>query len=35
MDDAKKFTRPWFSFANTMFGELVLKVFKERPELLN
>jgi meiotically up-regulated gene 157 (Mug157) protein len=33
-DDAKKFTRAWFAWANTMFGELVLKIFRERPELL-
>lgn len=33
-NDARKFTRSWFAWANTMFGELVLKVFRERPELL-
>ena len=33
-DDAKNFTRPWFAWANTLFGELVLKIFHERPELL-
>jgi hypothetical protein len=33
-DDAAKFTRPWFAWANTMFGELILKVHGERPHLL-
>lgn len=34
-DDPKKFTRSWFAWANTIFGELVLKTFKERPHLLD
>ena len=34
-DDPKKFTRSWFAWANTIFGELVLKTFNERPQLLN
>ncbi len=34
-DDPSKFTRSWFAWANTIFGELVLKTFKERPHLLN
>lgn len=33
-DEAKHFTRAWFAWANTIFGELVLKTFNERPELL-
>jgi meiotically up-regulated gene 157 (Mug157) protein len=33
-DDAAKFTRPWFAWANTLFGELVLKVAAERPQLM-
>jgi meiotically up-regulated gene 157 (Mug157) protein len=33
-DDPKKFTRSWFAWANTMFGELILKVDAERPQLL-
>lgn len=28
------FTRPWFAWANTLFGELVIKVDKDYPELL-
>jgi hypothetical protein len=34
-DDPKKFTRAWFAWANTIFGELVLKTFNERPQLLS
>jgi hypothetical protein len=33
-DDPSKFTRSWFAWANTIFGELVLKTFNERPKLL-
>jgi meiotically up-regulated gene 157 (Mug157) protein len=33
-DDASRFTRKWFAWANTLFGELVLKVHRERPHLL-
>ena len=33
-DDPKKFTRSWFAWANTIFGELVWKTFNERPQLL-
>lgn len=34
-DDPKKFTRSWFAWANTIFGEFVLKTFHERPSLLS
>lgn len=34
-DDAKVFTRGWFAWANTLFGEVVLKVVAERPYLLS
>ena len=27
-DDATKFTRPWFAWASTLFGELVLKTYQ-------
>lgn len=33
-DDAKKFTRPWFAWANTIFGEFMWKTYKENPALL-
>ncbi len=33
-DDPSKFTRKWFAWANTLFGELILKVATERPHLL-
>jgi hypothetical protein len=30
-DHPKKFTRSWFAWANTLFGELALEVHSERP----
>ncbi|MCF0057592.1 glycoside hydrolase family 125 protein [Dyadobacter sp. CY356] len=33
-DDQAKFTRKWFAWVNTLFGELILKLEKERPHLL-
>lgn len=33
-DDPSKFTRKWFAWVNTLFGELMLKLEKERPHLL-
>ncbi len=33
-DDAKRFTRSWFAWANTLFGELILKIYAEHPHLL-
>jgi len=33
-DDPTKFTRKWFAWANTLFGEFVLKIYREKPYLL-
>ena len=33
-DDPKKFSRKWFAWANTIFGEFLWKVYKEKPALL-
>jgi uncharacterized protein len=33
-DDPTRFTRPWFAWANTYFGELVLHLYRTRPALL-
>jgi len=35
MNDPQKFTRSWFAWANTIFGELVLTTFQKRPHLLD
>lgn len=33
-DDPTQYTRKWFAWANTLFGELVLSTYRNRPELL-
>jgi meiotically up-regulated gene 157 (Mug157) protein len=33
-DDASKFTRSWFAWANTLFGELIAKTVEDKPALL-
>lgn len=34
-DDPNNFTRSWFAWANTLFGEFLWKIFQEKPALLN
>jgi meiotically up-regulated gene 157 (Mug157) protein len=34
-DDPSEFSRRWFAWANTLFGELILKVYRTKPHLLN
>ncbi|ULQ56975.1 glycoside hydrolase family 125 protein [Flavihumibacter rivuli] len=34
-DDASKFTRKWFAWANTLFGELVLHTSQQYPQILS
>jgi meiotically up-regulated gene 157 (Mug157) protein len=34
-DDPKKFTRSWFAWANTLFGELILTLEKNSPSVLS
>ena len=34
-DNPNQYTRAWFAWANTIFGELVLKTFNRNPDLLN
>ncbi len=33
-DDARRYTRPWFAWANSLFGELVVRLAAEQPDLL-
>jgi meiotically up-regulated gene 157 (Mug157) protein len=33
-DNPANFTRAWFAWANTLFGELVVKLAAQRPLLL-
>jgi meiotically up-regulated gene 157 (Mug157) protein len=34
-DDANNFTRKWFAWANTLFGELVIHTSNSFPKLLD
>ncbi|MEO7767101.1 MAG: glycoside hydrolase family 125 protein, partial [Ferruginibacter sp.] len=33
-EDAKNFTRKWFAWANTLFGEFLWEIYKSKPHLL-
>jgi meiotically up-regulated gene 157 (Mug157) protein len=33
-NEPANFTRSWFAWANTLFGELIAKIAAERPQLL-
>ncbi|MCW0481417.1 glycoside hydrolase family 125 protein [Gaoshiqia sediminis] len=33
-DNPENFTRSWFAWANTLFGELILKLYHTKPDLL-
>jgi meiotically up-regulated gene 157 (Mug157) protein len=33
-NNPQKYTRSWFSWANSLFGELVVKLWHENPDLL-
>jgi meiotically up-regulated gene 157 (Mug157) protein len=33
-DDPATFTRSWFAWANTLFGELIVDIQRKHPELL-
>lgn len=33
-DDSSDYTRKWFAWANTLFGELIITLLNEYPELL-
>ncbi len=34
-DNPKDFNRSWFAWANTLFGELIIKIQKENPDILS
>ncbi|GAB3297987.1 hypothetical protein GCM10027348_21070 [Hymenobacter tenuis] len=33
-DDASYFSRSWFAWANTIFGEFLWQVYQQKPQLL-
>jgi meiotically up-regulated gene 157 (Mug157) protein len=35
VNDPTHFTRPWFAWANSLFGEFIWKLYREKPYLLN
>jgi len=34
-DNPADYTRSWFAWANTLFGELIIRVERDYPDLLN
>lgn len=34
VDNPKKFTRPWFGWANSLFGEMILNISEKNPKIL-
>jgi hypothetical protein len=34
VNNPSKFTRPWFAWANTLFGELIMQLAGTKPQLL-
>ncbi len=35
VDNPEKFTRPWFGWANSLFGELIIGIFQKNPKILD
>jgi meiotically up-regulated gene 157 (Mug157) protein len=35
MDEPSSYSRSWFSWANSLFGQLIVKIHKEHPEILS
>lgn len=33
-DDATQYTRPWFAWANALFGELIVELARDKPYLI-
>lgn len=33
-DDVNNYTRPWFAWANSLFGELILYLSQNKPHLI-
>jgi meiotically up-regulated gene 157 (Mug157) protein len=34
-NNPKHFTRSWFAWANSLFGEFIWKLYREKPHVLN
>ncbi len=33
-DDPTKYSRRWFAWVNNLYGEMIIKVLRERPQVL-